>query len=133
MDNRHIIIFDGVCNFCNSGVLFIIKRDPQGVFAFTPMQSDTAKVLMAQYQIPAVELDTVLLIKDGSCYIRSDAVLEIVKDLTGFWYFFVIFKVLPTAVRDAFYRIFARNRYRLFGERESCMVPSAEIQSRFIE
>ncbi len=132
MDSRNIVIFDGVCNFCNGSVNFIIKRDPEGVFAFTPMQSDLAKELMEKHQIFNVGIDTFLLIKDGQCFIFSSAALEIAKDLTGFWYLFNILKLIPAPVRDFFYKLFARNRYKLFGRKEHCMVPTTAIRSRFV-
>jgi predicted DCC family thiol-disulfide oxidoreductase YuxK len=132
MDSRNIVIFDGVCNFCNGSVNFIIKRDPEGVFAFTPMQSDLAKELMEKHQIFNVGIDTFLLIKDGQCFIFSSAALEIAKDLTGFWYLFKILKLIPAPVRDFFYKLFARNRYKLFGRKEHCMVPTTAIRSRFV-
>lgn len=132
MDSRNIVIFDGVCNFCNGSVNFIIKRDPEGVFAFTPMQSDLAKELMEKHQIFNVGIDTFLLIKDGQCFIFSSAALEIAKNLTGFWYLFNILKLVPAPVRDFFYKLFARNRYKLFGRKEHCMVPTTAIRSRFV-
>ena len=132
MDSRNIVIFDGVCNFCNGAVNFIIKRDPEGVFAFTPMQSDLAKELMEKHQIFNVGIDTFLLIKGGQCFIFSSAALEIAKDLTGFWYLFNILKLIPAPVRDFFYKLFARNRYKLFGRKEHCMVPTTAIRSRFV-
>jgi predicted DCC family thiol-disulfide oxidoreductase YuxK len=132
MDNRHTIIFDGVCNFCNRAVNFIIKRDPEGLFVFAPMQSDLAKELMGKHQIHNVGVDTFLLIKNDQCFVFSSAALEIAKDLTGMWYLCKIFKVVPEPVRDFFYKLFARYRYTLFGKKETCMVPSKEVRSRFI-
>ena len=132
MDNRHIVIFDGVCNFCNGAVNFIIKRDPEGVFAFTPMQSELAHELTVRFNVPNVGVDTLLLIKNGRCYVFSDAVLEIAKNLTGLWFLFNVSKVVPRPIRDAAYKLFARNRYKFFGRTEACMVPSDEVRSRFI-
>ncbi|MBT3320941.1 MAG: thiol-disulfide oxidoreductase DCC family protein [Anaerolineae bacterium] len=132
-EGPHIIIFDGICNFCNGSVNFIIKRDPKGIFSFTPMQSDIAQELMEKHKIEKVELDTFLLIKKGIIYDRSDAALEIAKDLTGFWHLFIIFKVLPKRLSDSFYNLFAKNRYALFGKRASCMIPTPEIRKRFLE
>ena len=133
MDDRHIVIFDGVCNFCNGAVNFIIKRDPGGRFAFTPMQSDIGQELIAKYGATMVGVDTFLLIKDGQCFERTDAAFEITKELTGIWYWFRVLRVLPRPIRDYFYRLFARNRYKLFGRRETCMVPTARIRERFLE
>lgn len=132
MDNRSIVIFDGVCNFCNWSVSFIIKRDPEGLFAFTPMQSDLAQNLMEEHQISNVGIDTFLLIKNDQCFVFSTAALEIAKDLTGFWYLFSVFRIVPSFIRDFFYKAFARNRYKIFGRRETCMVPTEEVKSRFI-
>jgi len=132
MDNRNVVIFDGVCNFCNGAVNFIIKRDPTGIFAFTPMQSDFARELMIKHKIHNVGTDTFLLIKNDQCFVFSSAALEIAKDLTGFWYIFKIFKFVPSIIRDFFYKLFARNRYALFGKKETCMVPTKEIRSRFV-
>ena len=115
MDNRYIVIFDGVCNFCNGAVNFIIKRDPNGVFAFAPMQSALAQEIMNKYEIHNVGIDTFLLIKNEQCFVFSSAALEITKDLSGFWYIFNVLKLVPRRIRDYFYKVFARNRYTLFG------------------
>jgi len=133
MDKRHIVIFDGVCRFCSGAVRFIIKRDPKGLFAFAPMQSDIAQQLMERHADADLGSDTILLIKNGVCYVRTDAALEIAKDLSGLWFLFRVFKLVPRAVRDYIYRAFARNRYSLFGKRDSCMIPTAELRSRFLE
>ena len=133
MENRHIVIFDGVCRFCSGAVRFIIKRDPRGQFAFTPSQSVRAQQLMEQHAQTGSGLDTLILIKNGVCYLRSDAVLEIIKDLSGAWFLFGVFRVLPRTVRDFSYRVFARYRYSVFGKRESCMIPTREISSRFLD
>ncbi len=133
MDNRHIVIFDGVCNFCNGAVNFIIKRDPAGRFAFTPMQSSIGQELVEKYGAEMVRVDTFLLVKDGQCYDRTDAALEITKDLTGFWRMFRVVKILPRPFRDYFYRLFARNRYKLFGRRDTCMTPTESVRERFLE
>jgi len=133
MRNRHVIIFDGVCNLCHGTVNFIIKRDPKGLFAFTPMQSEIAQDLIEKYAAPKIRFDTFLLIKNGACYYRTDAAMEIAKDLSGFWYLFLVFRVLPIGIRDCFYRVFARNRYSLFGRKDVGMVPTADVKSRFLE
>ncbi|WP_016914060.1 thiol-disulfide oxidoreductase DCC family protein [Vreelandella stevensii] len=132
MDNRHIVIFDGVCNFCNGAVSFIIQRDPEGVFAFTPMQSELAQELTERFNVPDVGTDTLVLIKEGECYVLSDAALEIAKDLKGPWRLCYALKGVPRPIRDAAYKLFARHRYRLFGKKNACMVPSAKVKSRFV-
>jgi len=132
MEHRYIVIFDGVCNFCSGAVKFIIQRDPQGVFAFTPMQSELAQELTERFNVPNVGTDTLVLIKEGECYVLSDAALEIARDLKRPWRFCYVFKVVPRPIRDAAYKLFARHRYRLFGKKNACMVPSAEVTSRFL-
>ena len=132
MDNRHIVIFDGVCNFCNGAVNFIVERDPEGKFAFTPMQSELAQELVEKYGISNVGFDTFLLIKNGECFIWTNAAIEIAKELDGHWWFCTIFKIVPRPVRDWFYRLFARNRYALFGRTDQCMTPTQELAKRFV-
>ena len=132
MDGRYIVIFDGVCNFCNSSVNFIIKRDPKGLFLFTPMQSEYAQELINEHKMYNVGVDTFLLIKNEQCYTYTSAALEIARELNGYWYFFIIFKIVPKKLRDCIYILFARNRYSLFGKKETCMIPTDETKSRFI-
>lgn len=130
--NTQIVIFDGICNFCNSSVNFIIARDPEGKFSFAPMQGEAAKMLMKQHGIDNPDLDTFLLIKNGKLYQRTDAALEIAKDLTGYWKYCRVFLMLPAPLRDIFYRLLAKNRYRIFGKREVCMVPTPDVRERFL-
>jgi len=133
MDHRHIVIFDGLCNLCNGAVKFIINGDPNGKFAFAPIQSSIGQELIDKYGAEMVGIDTWLLVKDGQCYERTDAALEITKDLTGYWYLFRVFKILPRPVRDFFYRLIGRNRYALFGKRDTCMIPTEDVCDRFLE
>lgn len=132
MNDKAIIIFDGVCNFCNGAVNFIIKRDSRHKFLFTPMQSSLAKKLAGQHKIDNLGKDTFLLIKDGNSYIWTSAALEIANELDGYWYLFRVFRIIPRPVRDIVYRAFARNRYALFGRTEACMIPSQDVKDRFI-
>ena len=132
MEEDQIIIFDGVCNFCNGAVNFIIKRDSQGIFKFAPMQSEIAQELILKHQVNGVSDDSFLLIKNGQCFLRTNAALEITKDLDGFWFLFRAFKLVPAGIRDYFYRLLARNRYKLFGKRSACMVPSKAVRDRFL-
>jgi len=96
------------------------------------MQSELAKELMLKYQVENVGIDTFLLIKDGRCFMFSSAALEITKDLSGFWCLSLVFKIVPAKIRDFFYKVFARNRYNLFGRKATCMVPTNDVKSRFI-
>lgn len=131
-DTRYVVIFDGICNVCNGAVNFVIKRDPQGKFAFTPMQTELARELTDKFGLHTEGMDTFILIKEGRGYVFSTAALEISRDLSGYWYLFNVFRIIPAPIRDFFYKLFARNRYRLFGKRDQCMVPSAEVRSRFV-
>lgn len=133
MEQKEIIIFDGVCNLCHGAVNFIINRDPKCRFVFTPIQSDTAKELIASYNVDGEMGETFLLIKDNRCYMRTDAALEIAQSLSGLWPVFTIAKFLPRGIRDYFYRLLARNRYTLFGRRDTCILPTDAVLSRFIE
>lgn len=133
IEDGSVIIFDGVCNFCNDSVNFIIARDPDSKFTFAPMQGESAKALMKQHGIENPDLDTFLLIKDGKLYQRTDAALEIAKDLTGYWKYCGVFRVVPAPLRNILYRLLAKNRYRLFGKREVCMIPTPEVRQRFLE
>jgi predicted DCC family thiol-disulfide oxidoreductase YuxK len=131
-EDLKIVIFDGVCNFCNAGVNFLIKRDPKGIFCFAPLQSDISKELIEKFHRPGFDLSTFLFIKDGVCYKRSDAIIEIINELGGYWLIFRILVLIPKPVRDFFYDLIAQNRYKIFGKREHCMVPSKDIRKRFL-
>ncbi|WP_333608197.1 thiol-disulfide oxidoreductase DCC family protein [Arsukibacterium sp.] len=127
-----LVVFDGVCHFCNAAVHFIIARDPTAIFVFTPMQSDFGQQNLRLHGISTLDTDTLLLIKDGQAYVRSDAALQIAGELSGYWYLFKVCKVVPRPVRDWCYGIFARHRYALFGKKSSCMIPTAAVKDRFV-
>lgn len=127
-----IVIYDGVCNFCNGAVEFIIKRDPNALFLFAPMQSSFAQALISEYAPSTLGQDTFILIKFDRVYLWSDAALEVAKELKGAWWLFGIFKLVPHRVRDWFYRAFAKRRYVLFGKQLRCAVPSPENRERYI-
>jgi predicted DCC family thiol-disulfide oxidoreductase YuxK len=95
MENKLIVLFDGVCNFCNGSVNFIIERDPNHFFAFAPVQSQSGQALIKEFNVPEGGEDTFLLIKNGKCYFRTNAALEIAKNLTGAWFIFYILKIIP--------------------------------------
>jgi predicted DCC family thiol-disulfide oxidoreductase YuxK len=97
------------------------------------MQNKSAQDLIAKYQVKNVGFDTFLLIKNDECFYRTDAALEITKDLSGFWFLFRALKILPSSFRDYFYRLLARNRYSVFGKSDVCMIPTPEVKSKFLE
>ncbi|WP_345240361.1 thiol-disulfide oxidoreductase DCC family protein [Pontibacillus salipaludis] len=126
-----IVLFDGECNFCDQSVQFIIKRDPQGYFSFASLQSEVGQDLLKKYEIPA-DTDSFVLIEDGRAYTKSSAALRVCKHLKGAWKTFRLFAIVPKFVRDAAYEIFAKNRYKWFGKKDSCMLPSKDIRKRFL-
>jgi len=132
MIKQNIIIFDGVCNFCNAAVNFIIKRDCEKKFLFSSMQNEKSKELLAQFSIDNSDLDTLIIIKNDTLFIKSDAVLEIVKELSGLWFILSYCKIIPKSIRDFIYTLISRNRYKLFGKKESCIIPTKEQQERFL-
>jgi predicted DCC family thiol-disulfide oxidoreductase YuxK len=127
-----IIFFDGICNLCNGFVQFIIKRDPAARFRFASLQSEVGLKAMKESGLPASSLSTVVYLKDSHYYFKSSAALHVLKDLGGGWKLFYGLILIPKLLRDGVYDILARNRYRIFGKREECMVPRADLQSRFL-
>ncbi len=127
-----IILFDGVCNFCNSSVNFIIERDRANYFKFAPLQSEIGEKLLKENGIDKINTDSVVLIEDGKVYTYSTAALRVARRLDGFWSYFYAFIVVPKPIRDFFYKLFAKNRYRMFGKQDACMMPTAEIRARFL-
>lgn len=132
-ENSTIVIFDGVCNLCNRWVNVIIKNDQEGRFKFASMQSDFAKKRIAEYVPENFNFDSILLFKGSAYYDRSDAVMEIARELSGYRVLFLILRITPKPIRDFFYNVVAKNRYRMFGKRSACMIPTQEIRDRFIE
>ncbi|MBM7651197.1 thiol-disulfide oxidoreductase DCC family protein [Neobacillus cucumis] len=128
---ERIILFDGECNFCDFSVQFIIKRDPNGLFKFALLQSDIGKELLHKYNTPS-NIDSLVLIEDKNCYFKSTAALRVCKNLKGAWKLPYFLLVIPKPLRDFFYEIIAKNRYKWFGTKESCMIPSSEDRNRFL-
>ena len=127
-----VILFDGVCNFCNGAVNFVIERDRQGYFKFAALQSEAGEGLLTKFGIDSVETDSVVLIEDDKAYLHSSAALKIVRRLPAPWPLLYGFIIVPRSIRDWAYRLFAKHRYRLFGRREECMIPTPEIRARFL-
>ncbi len=127
-----IILFDGVCNFCDSSVNFIIERDRAGYFQFAPLQSEIGERLLRENGIDKVETDSVVLIEDGKAYTHSTAALRVARRLDGAWRWLSYLIFVPRPIRDAAYKLFAKYRYRLFGKKDECMLPSPEIRARFL-
>jgi predicted DCC family thiol-disulfide oxidoreductase YuxK len=126
-----IILFDGECNFCDASVQFIIKRDPRGYFRFAALQSEVGEDLKKKHSIPEM-MDSVIVIDNNTVYDSSDAALAICKHLSGMWKGFYLFKVIPKSFRDRMYKVFAKNRHKWFGKKDSCTIPSPDIRNRFL-
>jgi len=134
MENlSQILLFDGKCNLCNSLVKFVIRKDKNARIRFASLQSDTGKLLLTDAGLNADSADTVVYFSSDKVFVRSAAVLNLLKDLGGGWILFYSLVIIPSFIRDFFYNIIAKNRYRIFGRRETCMVPSKDIESRFIK
>ena len=129
-----LVLFDGVCNLCNSSVLFIIDRDPAARFRFAALQSDAAAEVLASLgsDVPAPGADSIVLVEDGRAYQRSDAALRIAKGLRQPWPLLGAFLVVPRPVRDWVYDLIAKNRYRWFGRQDACRVPTPDLRERFV-
>ncbi len=130
---ERVILFDGICNLCSSWVRFVVKRDPKKRFHFAPLQSSLGQRILGEIGLPREELRTVILVEGKECYFKSTATLQIVRRLSGLWPILFIFIVVPTPLRDFLYGIVARNRYRWFGKRGACFVPTPDIRERFLE
>jgi predicted DCC family thiol-disulfide oxidoreductase YuxK len=128
-----ILLFDGVCNLCNDAVRFIIPRDPHARIRFASLQSPAGQRCLARYGLPVNELHSVVLIDDGRVYTKSTAALRVARKLRGLWPALYLLTLLPSCWRDTAYDWVARNRYKWFGRRESCMLPSPDIKTRFLD
>jgi predicted DCC family thiol-disulfide oxidoreductase YuxK len=129
---KSIIFFDGVCNLCNSSIDFIIKRDKNNHFLVGALQDDFSKKILSSYDVKEDYLDSLVLLEDGKIYYRSTAALMISRRLSGLWPFFYAFIVLPVWLRDPIYDWIGRNRYRWFGKKETCRLPTSEEKSKFL-
>ena len=131
-ENKKIILFDGVCNLCNGSVVFIIKRDKKDVFRFAAIQSEEGQKLVEDYQIDTTKVDSILLLDGKNYYAKSTAALTIARYLKGGYPLLYGFMILPAFFRNWIYDIIARNRYKWFGKKESCMIPTPELKGKFI-
>ncbi|MCM5662905.1 thiol-disulfide oxidoreductase DCC family protein [Galbibacter mesophilus] len=133
--NKKIILFDGVCNLCNNSVQFVIKRDTKNVFQFASLQSDIGMKLLAERNIDPNETDSIVLIEPNiAYYTKSDAAIEIAKELGGGWQLLSVFDyILPKSIRDTIYDFIAKNRYKWFGKKEACPLPTPEQKAKFLD
>ncbi|WP_077619131.1 thiol-disulfide oxidoreductase DCC family protein [Bacillus sinesaloumensis] len=127
-----IILFDGICNFCNSSVQFILKRDYNQRYHFASLQSEAGKELLKKHGIPE-DINSFVLIEGDCYYTKSSAALRICRNLKRPYQFLAIFRFVPAPIRDIFYQVIANNRYKWFGKQESCMLPTPETRKRFLD
>jgi predicted DCC family thiol-disulfide oxidoreductase YuxK len=131
IDGKVVLFFDGVCNFCNGSVNFIIDRDPDSRVMFAPLQSEVAKALLAEHNFQS-ELDTMVVLDGGKLYTRSSAVIRASLKMRGLWPLLSIVWIIPKPLRDLGYRLIAYNRYRWFGKQDSCRMPTPDLRARFL-
>ncbi len=133
LSTKHpILLFDGVCNLCNHYVQFVIERDPEARFRFASLQSDTGQTILAEKNLSKA-LGTVVLLDNKKVYTHSDVALQMTLHLGGWWKILHGFAIIPKFMRDGIYNLVADNRYRLYGKKESCMLPSPDLKARFLD
>jgi predicted DCC family thiol-disulfide oxidoreductase YuxK len=128
-----VILFDGVCNYCNGMVNFLIRHDLKKILRFAALQSKAGQEFLQQYQLPTTAFDTFILIEQGKVYKRSSAALRLYNKLPWYWKWTQVFWIVPRFLRDAVYNLIARNRYKWFGKKEECMIPKEEVRSLFLD
>lgn len=131
-DQFDIVLFDGVCNLCNNAVDLIIRNDKKGRIKVGPLQDEKTAALLRDYDINSDYLDSIILIRGDKVYYKSRAALETARKLKGFWPLLYAFVVVPAFIRDPVYDWIARNRYRWFGKKETCRLPTADERARFL-
>lgn len=130
---NRLVLFDGVCNFCNFWIQFALKRDKKGMLKFGSLQGTSAQEILPKYNIDPTVLTSVIFIEDGIVYRESTAALKVCRHLDGAWKILYALIIIPAFVRDGIYKWVGRNRYKWFGKQDSCMLPTAEQRKRFVE
>lgn len=132
-NNSHkILLFDGLCNLCNTSVLFVIKRDAKKEIRYAAVQSTQGKLLMKKYGIVEAYLGSLIFIDEGKVYLKSSGALRLCKYLKGLWPILFVLMIIPPFIRNTVYDIVAKHRYKWFGKKQTCMVPTLELKSLFI-
>lgn len=132
--DKKIILFDGVCNLCDSAVQMIIKHDTEDIFRFVALKSDLGQKIIQHLGIDVQKIDSIILYQPGfAYYFKSEAALEIAKNLGGIFYFATLFSILPTSFNNYIYDYIAKNRYKWYGKKEACLIPTKEMQAKFLE
>ncbi|UIN49465.1 thiol-disulfide oxidoreductase DCC family protein [Bacillus safensis] len=128
----HLILFDGVCNVCSGAVQFVIKRDPNERMMFASLQSDTGQRILKENGLPLDEFNSFIYIEKGTLYTKSTGILKAARHLKGIYRWSFLLLSIPRPIRDWFYQLIAKNRYKWFGQKTSCMMPTPDIQKRFL-
>lgn len=132
MNDNPIIVFDGVCNLCSGSVQFILKRDKEKKFLFAPLQSGYGQDLLRRFHLPTDVFNSFILFQDEQIFTRSTAALKMFEQLKG-WGWVKIFWIVPKFIRDGVYNLIAKNRYKWFGKKDECWVPTPELKARFLD
>ena len=127
-----VLLFDGVCNLCNSSVNFIIDRDPKKHFRFAALQSAYGQEKLKELGLNQEQFDSLVLLSNGQVYRKSSAALRVAKKLNGLWPLLYVFIIIPPFIRHAAYDVIGKNRYRWWGKRNSCRMPTPELKQRFV-
>jgi predicted DCC family thiol-disulfide oxidoreductase YuxK len=133
MDKDRIVFFDGVCNLCNRSVQFIIRRDKKNKFRFASLQGKAGQAFLRRSNLPASAYNSFILTEDDKVFTRSTATLRVARNLPGAWKLLYAFIIVPPFIRDAVYNWIARNRYKWFGKKDECMIPSPGMKERFLD
>jgi predicted DCC family thiol-disulfide oxidoreductase YuxK len=126
-----VILFDGLCNFCDSSVQFVIKHDKKRLFRFAALQSEFGQGVLTQFGLPTKELNSFILLQDGKIHTKSSGGLRVFMQFGGAWQLLGVFLLVPAFIRNWVYDWIARNRYKWFGKKEACMIPSPEVRALF--
>jgi predicted DCC family thiol-disulfide oxidoreductase YuxK len=131
--NKKIILFDGLCNLCDSSIQFVIKHDKKDVFRFVSLQSELGQEILKHIGINPANIDSVILYEPGiAYYYKSEAALQIAKNLGGLLHFGTLFKIIPTGISNKLYDYIAKNRYKWYGKKEECMIPTKDLKAKFL-
>jgi predicted DCC family thiol-disulfide oxidoreductase YuxK len=133
MNPHPIILFDGICNLCNVAIQYVIKHDSEAVFQFASLQSEAGQNLLKEYNLPHNNFNSFVLIEEDKVYTKSTAALKVAKQLNGGIKLLYGFIIVPAFIRNGVYNIIASNRYKWFGKKNECMIPTPSLQSRFLK
>jgi predicted DCC family thiol-disulfide oxidoreductase YuxK len=131
-ETHSIILFDGVCNLCNGAINFVIKRDTDNVFKFASLQEEPGPSLLKEYGINTLDIDSIILLEKGKAYTKSTAALRLSKKLSGGWPLIYGFIIIPAFIRNRVYDYIAKNRYKWFGRKDRCIIPTPELKDKFL-